>query len=698
MLCCLNVLVLHLAIFLELYKTAFDVSFPIKTIKLGKKSIKREPWMTTGLINSSKKRNKLFAKKSQTPSENNICHYKNYVTLFNKLKRKAKISYYRTAIEDNRHNMKQMWKILNQAVNKKSKTTNFPKSFNINNTPITDESRIAIAFNQFFSTIGQNISNNIPPTTKRYDQYLLQHNAHSMFLDPVHPIDVLNVTRKMKPKTSSGLDEISTKLMMKSIDTILIPITHIINQSFKLGVFPDSLKCAKVVPIFKASDPTLLNNYRPISLLSPFSKLLERLMYNKLVKYLDKHDILYQHQYGFRSKHSTIHPIIHFLNKCGQANNKTPNELTLATFCDLSKAFDSISQKILLHKLNTYGIRGVANGWLESYLTHRTQYVSINCKDSPLLPVSCGVPQGSILGPLLFLIYMNDIPRSTDANILSFADDTTVFISDPDPKILFEKSNKCLNDIFDWFCANKLSLNANKTKFMVVHPTHKQYNLNNLNLYINGNKLTRVGVTENEQSCKFLGINMDEILSWKDHIRCVNSKISRSLFVIKQVKTFLPRESMRTLYFTMIHPYLSYGILAWGNAKSNLLRKTSIMQKRALRTINNKNFNCHTDPLFKRCGILKLSDLYQQQVLLFMYDHQNGNLPKSFVNMFVHNKDIRAVYETRQANMFHVPRSKSTFVDKLPLVVFPSIWNNMLKTVDGNNTRAQFKCKIKKFS
>ena len=177
---------------------------------------------------------------------------------------------------------------------------------------------------------------------------------------------------------------------------------------------------------------------------------------------IDANNILYRHQYGFRAKHSTIHPVLHLLNHCAEANDKTPSQLTLATFCDLSKAFDTISTDILLHKLNIYGIRGTANKWIESYLTNRSQYVDFDSHKSSSLPVRCGVPQGSILGPLLFLLYINDISHSTTENILSFADDTTVFLSDSDPIRLFSRANKSLEAVFHWFCANRLSLNAKK--------------------------------------------------------------------------------------------------------------------------------------------------------------------------------------------------------------------------------------------
>lgn len=257
---------------------------------------------------------------------------------------------------------------------------------------------------------------------------------------------------------------LSTNLVKQSIDNMLIPLTHIINQSLTTGIVPQSMKIARVMPIYKSGDKHNFGNYRPISILPAFSKILEKVVATKLIKYLEYmyNKLFYKHQYGFRPKHNTSHPIIHLLNQIAIANDNDTKDLTLSVFVDLSKAFDTISPDILLHKLRNLGIRGIANSWFRSYLTGRKQFIDLYDVKSIMEPILCGVPQGSILGPILFLVYVNDINNATSLSTLRFTDDTTVITSSPDINELYAKMNMELTKLDDWFRANKLCLNVKK--------------------------------------------------------------------------------------------------------------------------------------------------------------------------------------------------------------------------------------------
>ena len=523
--------------FIKLYLTAFEHCFPLRTIKANKKYIKKEPWMSPGLLTSARTKTRLFNRKLNKPTEQNINQYKTYNNIYNKLRRSMKKQHYATIIEENKFNIKKSWDILKQAIGKRNDKRMLPHEFKINNTTISDKQSVANSFNEYFSKIGHETSNNVPSSQHSYSDFMPAPLPQTMFFDPIDIHCITETTNKLKCKTSSGHDEISTKLLKQTIQQISIPMTHIINQSLHTGIVPIKMKIAKVVPIHKSSDPMLLKNYRPISLLTAFSKLLEKIVYNKTMNFLSSNNIFYKHQYGFRPKHSTSHPIIHLLNQCAKSNNKKNKELTLAVFCDLSKAFDVIDHNILLHKLNSYGIRGITNKWFLNYLSDRIQYVEIDGHRSNPRQLYCGVPQGSILGPLLYLIYVNDISKSCDSEILSFADDTTLHVSNCNVNTLYKRANLELNKLYNWFCANKLALNAGKTKYIVIRHPQTKVNLNGYNLLINGTALNRVGANCTEKSIKFLGVYIDEFLTWKHHIGQINSKVARALFYNKPTKT-----------------------------------------------------------------------------------------------------------------------------------------------------------------
>ena len=282
---------------------------------------------------------------------------------------------------------------------------------------------------------------------------------------------VQSYASKLKSSTSQGFDSISMLTIKSTIQEVATPLAHIVNNSFLSGIVPDDMKIAKIAPIHKSGNTKILNNHRPISILPAFSKLLEKLVCNRLVQFIENKNLLYQHQYGFREKHSTIHPVLQLLKDISNANDKTTKDITLAVFLDLSKAFDTISHTILLRKLEYYGIRGVCNAWFMNHLTNRKQYTEIHGTKSTLLDITTGVPQGSILGPILFLLYVNDMYTCTTLKRLCFADDTTAYLSGPKTTDVINNVNIQLKCLFDWLCCNKLSLNVTKTYYSFFRPT-----------------------------------------------------------------------------------------------------------------------------------------------------------------------------------------------------------------------------------
>ena len=680
--------------FIQTFKHIYDSSLPKKTIRVTKKMINRQCWVTKGLIQSTKTKSKLYHKKLTKPTPENIQKYKDYNNQYNYIKRALKKQYYETKLLETKDNLKATWNVLKNIIGLKSKQSKFPTYFKSDNRTITDQIDIVNEFNQFFANVGENVSSKLPRNQNDPQIYLRQKYQNSFFMNPLTQTEIITIANSLKTKTSMGHDGMPTKMLKEIIQEISVPLCHILNKSIENGIVPKHMKIARVIPIYKNGNPNQFNNYRPISILPAISKLMEKAICNRLFTYLNQNDILFEQQYGFRKGHTTIHPIIHLLNAVADANDKSNPEFTLSIFIDLSKAFDTINHNILLQKLHHYGIRGVAHNWFNSYLSDRQQYVEIDSCTSNLLPITHGVPQGSILGPILFLIYINDIASATHEKILTFADDTTIYISDKDPQQLTRKGNMALNKLYLWFCANKLSLNTNKTKYIVIRPHNKLFP-ENLPLHINSELIEKISKTSNEHSVKFLGILLDEHLSWKAHINYINRKITHAIFSLNQVKNFLPHQTMRNLYYSIVHPHMLYGILAWGNANSTTIRKTILLQKRAIRVIHNIPYRSHTDPYFKESKILRVQDLYELQTLIFMHDYQNNKLPSSFKNYYSYNNDIHPNRITRQSTLFHKNKPRNTFSQVLPKHKFPDIWNKWAPRIQNLKTTNSIKRHIK---
>ena len=432
-------------------------------------------------------------------------------------------------------------------IGNKRKTIKKKAMFNINNKTIDSELQIANEFNNYFVSTGLKLASYQTPTTLN-PLNSLQFNANSLVIDHIEEIEVVRIINSLN-NSSPGWDCIPAKLAKRVLNYYIKPLTFLINQSFHDGIFPDELKLAKVIPIYKSGSTMELNNYRPISVLNIFSNIFERLMYNKLIKFLDKYNILDQNQFGFRQGHSTHHALITLVDNITKSLDN--GDIVIGVFIDLKKAFDTVDHKIVLKKLYYYGIRGNALKWFESYLTNRSQYVLFNGEKSDIRDITYGVPQGSILGPLLFILYINDFSGVSDKLFcVLFADDTNIFLSGKDIHNLINTLHVELSKLYTWLLVNKLTLNISKTHFMVFHRAkHKKYKI--------GIEINNIPI-EQVRHTKFLGVIFDDNLDWFNHISYINTKIEKGIGIICRAKKYFSTTALINLYHAFIFPYLIY--------------------------------------------------------------------------------------------------------------------------------------------
>ena len=632
--------------------------------------------------NACKKKNKLYRDFIKYRTQSAERKYKNYKNKLTGILRQHKKDYYTQQLTENKNNVKETWKVLHHVMDNKNSKMSFPNYLiNEENNEI-DRNEMANEFNSYFVNIGPSLASKIDNNQQESWKWKSK-TVKSMYLEGVTEQEIISTVNQLKSKTSTDCDGLDMIIIKMTIDLISKPLCHIFNLSFTSGIFPNKMKISKVVPLFKTGDRHQLTNYRPISLISQFAKIIEKLFVCRLDNFLEKKHLINENQFGFRTKRSTALALMKLTDHINTATDKKLT--TIGVFIDLKKAFDTIDHSILIRKLQNCGIRGLVLNWISSYLENRMQFVQFAGHSSGKLNVKCGIPQGSIVGPKLFILYINELCEVSDKlEFVLFADDTNFLLSGNNIKHLIKTIKTEMVKIKTWFEAHKLSLNLSKTKFMVFSNMHNIKN-SNIQVSLQGANIERV------KELQFLGVTLDENLNWKSHIENVRKKIFKNIAVLHKVKHFLHPQALRVLYCTLIMPYFMYCLEIWGNAYSVTIKPLILLQKKIIRIIHKVHRREHTHQLFINSKLLKLQDLINLQTLTVMYKARYLLLPQTVQMLFSFKTDVNS----RRKLTLTLPFARTTQKKMSITVAGVKLWNSMEYDLKKSSDVLQFKRQYK---
>ena len=673
--------------FVEIFNKNLDETCKLSIPKTSKRTIQNNPWITSGIIASVKHCDSLYddwrkcrdkkCKNGETDNRGGMCLcnlcstkryryklYKEYRKVLKGIRKSAKSKFYAGKFIEKKGDMKKTWELINSIRGKRKRQ--IKPQFLINDEKITNRRVIANEFNKYFVSLASNLNeaynelgeltlNSLPS----FIDFLPSANPSSIYLSDCSVDEIKDIISEFQNGKSSDIPIHVVKSVAKIISPVL---SKLYNDCIQKGNFPDCLKTGRISPIYKKDNEELLENYRPVSTLPIFGKIFEKIIFSRLYSFINSQNILYENQYGFRKKHSTNHAVNYSVSYVSKLIHDKHH--VLGIFIDLSKAFDTISHEKLMYKLDKYGIRGNAHALIRSYLSNRKQYVSALEENSDELHVEFGVPQGSVLGPLLFIMYINDIKNSTDmGKFVLFADDTNIFVADKCKSKLYEKANKILELISAYMRCNLLHINIKKCCYMYFKPNNKNNKSNpveddSYSILLGQNIIKRVTET------KFLGVIIDENLNWQPHLNYLNSKLKCEVGKLNRMKYVIPSELYKNLYHTLFESHLAYGITAWGGVSRSKLEPIFVTQKKCLRILFgdreayiDKFRTCarcrpledrflgaefyrreSTKPLFKANELLTVHNLYKYHCLFEMFKIIKLRTPMSMYELFKRSK------------------------------------------------------------
>ena len=675
----------------KLWKTmlihCIDKHAPVKTKRISAK--KGSPWITNDLVKKMRERDSL-KKQANLSSDIEIwLNYKKARNLTNKAVRQAKREYFQNNLDIYKSNPRQMWQLINNLTGRKTNKSSNIQEVIVSDSSISNSKEIADAFNEHFTSIGHKLASTIEQSGISPDVYLVASEKSFSIQLPSEEI-VCKLLRGIDVSKAVGLDKIPNRILKIAADIIGPSLSHIFQKSIKTSVFPDEWKIARVAPVFKSGGKTDLNNYRPISVVPTIAKIFEKIIHDQLYAYFSDNNLLASCQSGFRSLHSTVTALLEATDTWSLNIDK--GLINGVLFLDLKKAFDTINHEILLSKLLNYGIEQHSLKWFQSYLSDRYQRCLVNQNLSDACQVNCGIPQGSNLGTLLFLVYINDLPNClSKASPRMYADDTSISLHGSSTSEIENNMNIELRNIDRWLKTNKLSLNITKTEVLMIGSRQKlsAQEKTSLDVKLGETKLKQV------DHAKSLGVTIDTNLSWAEHITNMTKKISSKLSALKRIRPSITTESAVQIYNALIRPNFDYCSEVWGGTYKTLCDRLQKLQNRAARIITRSNYDIRSKTILDELDWDNLEIRRKKQKALLMYKVIHKKAPSYLQRLFTENKQT---YNLRASEgKLTLPKPKTEYLKKSFSYSGAILWNTIPTTARETKSISKFKKELNKF-
>jgi len=671
-------------IFIHTILHAINSSTTFKKANAKNKHI--QEWMTMGLLCSVRKKQALSLKVKKHPNNDKLrSYYVKYKNIFTSILRITKNNFYKKKFNDISYSPKLTWKLITELTLSKNKNSNHIKSLMHNNEhiiPSEDPVRASNVFNMFFTNIGINLANKIKNSNQHFVETNTDVDFDMYFNEEINKPEIIKIINNLKDDTAAGFDGISVKTIKSIAVNIIEPLIYIYNLSISKCTFPDKLKIAIIKPLFKHGDATNINNYRPISMISNFAKILEKIIKLRLVVYLEKNKLLSKNQFGFRpglSTENALYSASNFIYNALDSSKKT-----MAIFLDLAKAFDTVNHNELCNILPSFGLKNNSFKWFKNYLENRKQLVQINDSKGDEMKIQCGVPQGSVLGPILFILYINSIcDLKIDGQIVTYADDTCLLFSGDSWDEVRSIATKEFKKVIKYLNHRQLSINYQKTNYINFSINKDQ------NLYDE----LKICFCENEDSCnttfcqtiykvssiRYLGITFDKHMKWKLHANNIIMRMRTLTFSFSKLRNYLPVQTMRIIYLSLFQSIFQYGLLVWGGLNECAVRPLKILQRKIIRIcLCKNNLVGSTGENFKLFRVLPFESVYKKVTILYVIQNY-----ETFVDMEIIGKkrevrafDVNIIYYKKAFGQKFINYLGPKYFNLMPLNLKKLIFTN----------------------